>query len=73
MPKNADFASGCGFSYPLVCDTDLAVSVAYGAAADASAGSAKRIAVLVGLDGNVAQVWPSVDARGFPAECLAGL
>lgn len=48
---NGKFAGECGFSYPLICDTSLAVSVAYGAAADASAKSSSRIAVLVAKDG----------------------
>ena len=71
--KNANFASECGFSYPLICDTDLAVSVAYGAAASATAGSASRIAVLINENGKVKSYWPAVDARKFPEECLASL
>ena len=73
---NGKFAGECGFSYPLICDTSLAVSVAYGAAADSSAKSSSRIAVLVAKDGaafTVKEVFMKVDARAFPAELLASL
>ena len=72
-PANEKFASECGFSYPLICDENLAVSVAYGAAADATAKSASRIAVLVDPAGKVKEYYPSVDARKFPEEMLARL
>lgn len=74
--KNGNFASECGFAYPLICDTSLDVSVKYGAAADASAASSARIAVLVEKQGDsfvVKDVWMKVDARAFPAELLASL
>jgi len=71
--KNDKFATECGFTYPLICDTSLAVCVAYGAAASSSAGSAKRMAVLIDQAGKVKAYHPSVDARKFPAEFLASL
>ena len=70
---NAQFAAECGLTFPLICDTSLAVSVAYGAAASTSDKSAKRMAVLIDYYGKVEQVWPTVDARKFPEECLKGL
>jgi hypothetical protein len=71
--KNTAFARECGFSFPLICDVDLSVSVAYGAAKDKSAGKADRIAVLVNRDGVVEQIWQTVDAKTFPQTCLDGL
>ena len=59
-----------GFTFALLSDVSLEVSVAYGAAADTSAGNAGRIAVLVGQDGLVKRVWSTVDARKFPKTCL---
>ena len=73
VAKNAEFAATCGLSFPLICDTSLAVSVAYGAAESTSDKSAKRMAVLIDYYGNVEQVWPSVDARAFPQDCLKTL
>lgn len=73
-PKlNGSFARECGFSYPLICDIDLTVSVAYGAAPDKNAGKANRIAVLVDREGIVQKIWNNVDARTFPQECFDSL
>lgn len=75
--KNAFFAEELGFEYPLLCDTDLSIAIAYGAAADASAGKAARIAALIDEDGKVAQYWNPVCEPGkageFPAEALKAL
>jgi len=69
---NAEFAKQQGFEFPLLCDDLRAVSMAYGAAANAQA-TASRMAVLIDRDGKVEKVWPSVDARKFPEEALASL
>lgn len=73
VEKNAAFASAMGFTFPLLCDTSLAVSVAYGAAASTEASMASRVACVVDEAGKVKGYWPKVDARTFPAECLASL
>ena len=73
VEKNAAFASECSFSYPLICDESLAVSVAFGAAANADAGKASRKAVLVAPDGTVTKDYGAVDARKFPEECVKAL
>jgi hypothetical protein len=63
----------------LICDVDLDVSIKYGAAENASAGSSARIAVLVEKEEDfgtafvVKEVWMQVDARAFPAELNASL
>lgn len=71
--KNSTFASEMGFTFPLLCDTSLAVSVAFGAASSSSDGKASRIACLVDEAGKVKGYYPKVDARAFPAECLKSL
>ena len=73
VEANAKFASEQGFSFPLLCDTDLRISMAYGAAKSADAGKAARIAVLIDSSGTVEQYWPSVDARAFPATLIETL
>ncbi len=70
---NAAFASEFGFDYPLLCDTDNAVAMAYGAAADASAKSASRIAAVIDEAGNVAQYYDPAGKAEFPAKVLADL
>ena len=71
MAKNKEFAEQQGFSYPLLCDEGLTVAVAYGAAADGTAGSARRIAVLVDEAGKVAKVYDPAGKGEFPAAVLA--
>lgn len=72
VSKNAEFATSCSFSYPLLCDEDLSVSIKYGAAT-AGAKSASRKAVLIAPDGTVAKYYDTVDARAFPEECVKAL
>lgn len=67
---NKKFAEKYGFSFPLLCDTERAMGVAYGAADDASAKSARRVGVVIGPDGKVKHYFPKVDARAFPEEAL---
>jgi peroxiredoxin len=47
--------------------------VAYGAADDASAGSAKRISYLIGKDGRIRKAYPKVNAAAHPEEILKDL
>ncbi|MCA8965157.1 MAG: prolyl oligopeptidase family serine peptidase, partial [Planctomycetes bacterium] len=70
---NAAFRSKHSLPFPLLCDTDRAVGVLFGAADDASAAMARRIAVLVDADGKVEQVWPRVDPRNFATTVLTSL
>ena len=70
---NARFRADHQLPFPLLCDTDRAVSLAYGAAAAADAPMARRIAVLVGPDGKVEKFWPRVEPRGFAAEVVAAV
>jgi dipeptidyl aminopeptidase/acylaminoacyl peptidase/peroxiredoxin len=73
VAANASFRQKLGLPFPLLCDTDRAMAVAYGAADDAKAKYARRIAVLIGADGRVEQVWSKVDPDTFAATALAAL
>lgn len=70
---NAAWKQKHGFPFPLLCDTARSVAVAYGAADDASAKMARRIAVLIDPQGKVSQVWTKVDPATFAATALAAL
>ena len=70
--KNARFAAKHDFGFPLLCDTDLTMSVAYGAAA-AGARAAKRAGVIIDADGTILLYKATVGASTFPAEALAAL
>jgi peroxiredoxin Q/BCP len=73
MEKNAKFAEKFGFGFPLLCDTDRTLGVAYGAADDASAGTARRISYLIGPDGKIRKAYPKVNAAAHPEEVLKDL
>ena len=70
---NAAFAQKFGFPFPLLCDTDRSIGVAYGAADGPGAGNAKRISVLIGPDGKVRRVYPKVDVKAHPDQVLADI
>ena len=69
---NKGFADSNSFAFPLLCDTDLSVSKAYGAAAEGAAKSS-RVAALVGPDGTVKKFWNPAGKGEFPAQVLAEL
>ena len=71
--ENKAFAEKFGFPYPLLCDTDRNLGLAYGAADSPTAEYAKRIAYVIGPDGKVKKAWPKVDARTFVKMVLGEL
>ncbi|NKB71033.1 MAG: redoxin domain-containing protein [Candidatus Latescibacteria bacterium] len=70
---NAQFAAAQSFPYPLLCDTERAVCLAYGACQSASDGAASRHTFVIGPDGLIAQIHTKVDARSQPETLLATL
>jgi thioredoxin-dependent peroxiredoxin len=73
VEKNAKFAQKFEFDFPLLCDVDRKIGMAYGAAEDANAGSAKRISYLIGKDGKIRKTYPKVNAAAHPEEILRDL
>ena len=73
MEQNAAFAKKFDFNFPLLSDTDRKLGLAYGAADDAQAGSAKRISYLIGPDGKIKKAYPKVNAAAHPEEILKDL
>src|ERR1700733_10156782 len=71
VERNAEFAEKFKFPFPLLCDIDRSVGIAYGACADNKARYASRISILIDEDGNVARVYDQVNPRGHPAQVLA--
>lgn len=70
---NKRFAEKFGFDFPLLCDTDRKLGMAYGAADEPSASSAKRISYLIGKDGKIRKAYPKVNAAAHPEEVLKDL
>lgn len=73
VEANAKFAEEQGFKYPLLCDTERNICLAYGACQSASDGAAKRITYVIGADGKILQVHGDVVAREHPETLLATL
>lgn len=69
--ENAAFARKFGFNFPLLCDTDRAMGMAYGACDAPSDENARRIGVIIGPDGKVKHYFRKVSAAAFPGEALA--
>ena len=67
---NAAFAKKFSYNFPLLCDTDRKIGLAYGATDDPKASSAKRISYLIGPDGKVKKAYASVKPAEHPAEVL---
>jgi len=73
VEANAKFATEQGFDYPLLCDTERTLCLAYGACESASDGAAKRISYVIDAEGKIAQVHAEVAAREHPETLLATL
>jgi peroxiredoxin Q/BCP len=73
VEDNARFAEKYNFPFPLLCDTDRKISMAYGALDSPSDEYARRIAYVIDEQGRIAQAHGKVDARKYPKEQLATL
>jgi len=71
VEQNAAFAEKHEFTFPLLCDIDRSVGLAYGACADRMTRSASRISFLIDEDGTVVRVYDQVNPRDHPARVLA--
>ena len=73
VEENRRFAQKFDFPFPLLCDTDRSIGIAYGAADSAKDEYARRIAYVIDENGSVAQAHAKVDAASYPREQLATL
>ena len=73
VDENRDFAEKFDFPFPLLCDTDRSIGVAYGAADSPKDEYARRIAYLIDEEGKVAQAHKKVDASQYPSWQLRNL
>ena len=71
VDDNAAFARKNGFAFPLLCDTDRSIGIAYGACDDVKDRYAKRISFLIDEQGIMTRVYDSVDPRDHAAQVLA--
>jgi peroxiredoxin Q/BCP len=73
VDANAKFAEKYEFPFPLLCDTERSIGLAYGAADSPKDEYAKRIAYVIDENGKIAQAHAKVDARSYPVEQLKTL
>ena len=71
--ENAAFARKFDFGFPLLCDTDRKIGLAYGACDDVEAEAPRRISYLIDPKGRIEQVYPKVAPAEHPAQVLADL
>ncbi|HXC53385.1 MAG TPA: peroxiredoxin [Candidatus Limnocylindrales bacterium] len=69
-PANKAFAEKFGFGYPLLCDTDRRIGMAYGACDSPSAGHARRITYVIDESGIIRHALPKVDPATHADELL---
>jgi thioredoxin-dependent peroxiredoxin len=73
VEKNAKFARKQGFPFPLLCDTERRIGLAYGACDSPDSGSAKRISYVIDSKGRIAAAYPKVSPKTHPKEVLESL
>lgn len=71
--ENRAFKEKYDFPFPLLCDTERMLGVAYGACEAPTAAHAKRITVVIDPQGKIARVYDKVDARTHPQTVLDDL
>ena len=70
VAENAAFAKKFNLAFPLLCDVDREVGLAYGACDEPNAGYADRITYVIDEDGFIQHAFDKVDARTHPAKLL---
>ena len=73
MAALAQWHRALGFPFPLLCDADRAVALAYGAAESADQAKAARVSVLIGRDGRVLRHYAPADPGTHADDVLADL
>jgi thioredoxin-dependent peroxiredoxin len=71
--ENRRFAEKFGFPFPLLCDTERKIGLAYGAADSEKSEYARRIAYVIDEEGTIVQAHSKVDAATYPREQLQSL
>jgi thioredoxin-dependent peroxiredoxin len=73
VEANRKFAEKFQFNFPLLCDVEKQVGLAYGATDSVDRPAPRRCSFLIGADGRIAKVFPKVSAGTHPGELLAEL
>ena len=73
LEDNKAFAEKFDFPYPLLCDTDRTVGMAYHAARSADEGYARRISYLIDESGVIQRAYDKVDPQPQLGQILGDL
>ena len=73
VEANRRFAEKFDFPFPLLCDTEREIGLAYSAADSPKDEYARRIAYVIDEEGKIAQAHAKVDAATYPAQQLRTL
>ena len=68
VTANKKFADDESFPYPLLCDTQREICIAYGGCESKEDGASKRITYIIGPDGNIAYAIADANARENPQQ-----
>jgi thioredoxin-dependent peroxiredoxin len=71
--ENKHFAEKFNFPFPLLCDTERKIGLAYGAADSPKDEYARRIAYVIDENGKIAEAHAKVDAANYPQVQLRSL
>ena len=71
VEENKKFADKFRFEFPLLCDVERKLGVAYGACKAPTDKNAARIGYVIGPEGKIKKAYPKVDAANFPEQVLA--
>ena len=70
VQDNAKFAAAQGFTFPLLCDVDRRVALAYGAAESAGDAYPRRVTFVIDAEGVIEQIIDTRDPAGQAAQLL---
>jgi peroxiredoxin Q/BCP len=70
VADNASFAEKFRYPFPLLCDEQRSIGLAYGACDSPAAATARRISYVIDGDGRIARAYPKVSPKAHPQEVL---
>jgi peroxiredoxin Q/BCP len=73
VEDNRAFSEKFSFDFPLLCDVDRSMGLAYGATHSGAGGGAKRIGVVIDERGLIQEWEGAVNAASYPSDVLARL
>jgi thioredoxin-dependent peroxiredoxin len=71
VEQNAAFARKNDYNFPLLCDVDRELGMAYGACDNPKARYAARVSIMIDEQGKIARGYDSVNPRDHAAQVLA--